>query len=289
MMDLEIYLSDRFNFDHWFIADFQKHTYVPNLYDYDCIFCVYHRWRIMGLLPWDRIVGSLRSLWFKAEDPGPPSDEDITLVNQFRAFHVVTRHNYDELEGKCPNVVYLTNPVNMERFEKPTEVKECVCSWNGNSRDWPMFGDVKGFRSIIQPAVKKAGVPLEYAEYNTKRLAPADMPDFYRKASVALCASQYEGASNSVMEAMAAGQAVIATDVGNHREMQESQMKHMGDTGIVLIERNAAVLAKTIVELKSKPARIREMGELNRREIAERWSWDVWADGYTNFLEKGWK
>jgi glycosyltransferase involved in cell wall biosynthesis len=108
------------------------------------------------------------------------------------------------------------------------------------------------------------------------------MPGFYRRSSVALCASLYEGASNSVMEAMAAGLAVIATDVGNHGEMVESQRKHLGDTGILLVERNPEAFAEALRSLT--PARMREMGRLNREEIAARWSWDAWRDRYVEFF-----
>jgi glycosyltransferase involved in cell wall biosynthesis len=290
MKDLEIFLSHRYDFDHWFVVDFQKHTYVPELYDYDCIFCVYHRWPIMGLLPWDRSVGSLRSLWFKPEKKGPPDWEDTELVNRFRAFHVVTQHNYNELRDSCPNVVYLTNPINMGRFPELTPQREFVCSWNGNASHWPVMGDVKGFNTIIKDACSKSGVELSYAEYNSKRISPEDMPAFYREASVALCASMYEGASNSVMEAMASGLALITTDVGNHKEMHRNQMRRWNDSGIVFVkDRSVVGFVDAITKLyKDGMDRVREMGELNRREIIERWSWEKWVDGYDDFLQKGW-
>ena len=124
------------------------------------------------------------------------------------------------------------------------------------------------------------------AEYTTSRLTPEEMPAFYRKASVYLCASLYEGASNSVMEAMAAGLAVVATDVGNHREMVESQIRHLGDTGILLVDRTPDAFAQALDALKADPGRAQEMGKLNSREIKERWSWTAWKGRYRDVLRR---
>jgi glycosyltransferase involved in cell wall biosynthesis len=197
----------------------------------------------------------------------------------------VTRESYEEFHPLCPNVVYLTNPVNMDRFPVAENPRHAVASWNGNARHGNKANpDVKGFKSIVQPACQLAGVKLVYAEYNTCRISPAEMPSFYRKGSVALCASAYEGASNSVMEAMAAGQAVISTPVGNIVEMRESQLKHLGDTGIVLVDRTPEAFAAALRGLAAKPERMAEMGQINRVEIAARWSWGVWAERYEKFL-----
>lgn len=91
--------------------------------------------------------------------------------------------------------------------------------------------------------------------------------------------------SNSVMEAMAAGHAVICTDTGNHREMRDSQILNLGDTGIVLVERSEAALTAALRHLAACPDHVLEMGRLNRREIAERWSWEVWRERYREFVE----
>jgi glycosyltransferase involved in cell wall biosynthesis len=109
------------------------------------------------------------------------------------------------------------------------------------------------------------------------------MTNFYCQSNVALCASKYEGASNSVMEAMASGLAVIATDVGNHREMMESQLQHFGETGIKIVDRTEDAFVSALQEMT--PDKVRHMGEINRKEIFDRWSWNVWSSLYTNFWE----
>jgi len=303
MKDLELYLGSKRGFAHWFVIDWcnarieaQGRQALPAhevderiraaMLRFNTVFCVYHRWGIDAMLPWDRTVGSLRALWFKPEKPGPPTAEDIALVNRFRAFHVVTKQNYDELRDHCPNAVYLTNPVNMNRFPEPTPVSgEVICSWNGNAQHASgACGDVKGFDTIIKPVCEGLKQPLVFAEYHTARLSPAEMPVFYLKANLCLCMSKYEGASNSVMEGMASGHALITTDCGNHREMQRSQIQEFGDTGIVIVERTRDALAQAICMLRADPLRVAEMGRINRAEIEARWSWSVWSQRYEEFL-----
>lgn len=287
LRDMAEYLSDRFDFSYWYVIDEQP---LPPASTYDAVYVPYHRWNVVvnGDVPRGRGLGSLRSWWFTAEQPGPPGDADVALVNSFRGFHVVTQHNYNEIATRCPQLRYLTNPVNMRRVGTATQVRgTIVASWNGNARHSHAGGaDVKGFWSIVEPACVQAGVPLVYAEYNTRRVAPEAMPAFYRQGNVAICASLYEGASNSIMEAMAAGQALISTDVGNVREMQESQLRHLGATGIIIVPRSATAIVEALTELRRTPARITEMGRCNRREIRERWSWTVWADRYASFLRE---
>jgi glycosyltransferase involved in cell wall biosynthesis len=233
MMDLEEYLGGQFFFDHWHVIDYVVGKKPPpDMVNYDAVFSVYHRWGIDGLLPWDRTVGSLRALWFYPERPAPPGAKEFALVNAYRAFHVVTKQNYEELKQACPNVVYLTNPVNMNRFKEPTPVDDIViASWNGNAKHQSANGlDVKGFWSIIEPAVKAAKMRLEYAEYHTKRLAPVDMPEFYRRGNLAICMSLYEGAcgrgdtpvvmadgSMQRLDEVKAGDAVLSRDGRSHQ------------------------------------------------------------------------
>lgn len=287
MRDLAESLVGRFEFDFWYVAEFRKDDSPPNMEWFDCVFVPYHRWPLEKILPWDRTVGSLRSRWFTTERPAPPSPDDRRLAKRFKAFHVVTRENAAELTD-CPNVVYLTNPVNMSRFPSATAERNMVVSWNGNARHGSAaFPNIKGFDDIVKPACEAAGVPLVFAEYNTSRLLTSEMPEFYGKASVALCASLYEGASNSVMEAMASGLALIATDSGNVREMQESQQYHYGHSGIVIVDRTPAAFTAALRDLKKNPVKMTEMGFLNRQEIEARWSWEVWKDRYAEFLLKG--
>lgn len=291
LRDLAEYLSDQFEFSisyvaEWFFAGGRTNHLMPDFDTYDVIYVPYHRWGIDHLLPWEKCLGSLRAQQLFPERKRDIGPEEIDLVNKFAAFHVVNKTSYEVFKPHCPRLFYLTNPVNTQRFVRPIEpIKELVASWTGNAAHTNASGeDVKGFYPVVVPACKMAKVKLQYAEYTACRLSPDEMPGFYQSGNVTLCASSYEGASNSILEAMSSGHAVIATDVGNHREMMESELEHYGDTGIVLVERSVAAFIEAINELKAQPDRITEMGRINREEIQRVWSWDVWAERYAEFL-----
>ncbi len=98
--------------------------------------------------------------------------------------------------------------------------------------------------------------------------AVADPRPYYQAAQFAVLASWTEGLPNALLEAMAAGLPVIATDVGGARELVVDNL-----SGLLVPPRDPAALAAAIAAIASSPARRREMGALARR-IAERFSWD---------------
>ena len=79
--------------------------------------------------------------------------------------------------------------------------------------------------------------------------------------------SHQEGFSNAILEAMAAGKAVIATRVGGIPESVED-----GQTGLLVPARNPAALAAAVLSLLRDPDRARAMGEAGRRRVEEEFS-----------------
>lgn len=79
--------------------------------------------------------------------------------------------------------------------------------------------------------------------------------------------SHEEGFSNTILEAMAAGKAVVATSVGGNPEAVAD-----GETGILVPPRDPSSLAAAILSLLRDPARARAMGAAGRRRVVERFS-----------------
>ena len=286
LRDLAAYLGDEFAFGFWYCA---RQGPPLSLAGYDGAYVTY-RWQLGEDFPYRRSVGSLRStVWDGARST--PTAAELAAVARWGGFHTVTRGSYEQLcaalraqSAETNRIAYLTNPVDTRRFRETTPVRDrIVASWSGNAlHSSPSGVRVKGFAEIIVPACRRAGVPLVAAEYHTSRLPLAEMPAFYQHGNVTLCASLYEGAANAVLEAMACGHAVVATDVGNHREIVESEREHFGDVGVLLVGRSVEAFAAALSALT--PDRVAAMGAINRREIAERWSWEVWRDRYAALL-----
>jgi glycosyltransferase involved in cell wall biosynthesis len=86
----------------------------------------------------------------------------------------------------------------------------------------------------------------------------------YPALDLYVTASQKEGLPLSLVEAMCAGLAVVATDVSGHRDV----VIH-GKTGLLVPPNDSAALADAIAELIADPGRRRAMGEAGRRRALE--------------------
>lgn len=94
-----------------------------------------------------------------------------------------------------------------------------------------------------------------------------DMPQVYPAFDVFVLASQDEGMSNALLEAMAAERAVVATDVGGTGEV----VRH-GESGVLVPGRDPEALARALADVLSAPARRTEMGRIGRRIVEEKFS-----------------
>ena len=77
-----------------------------------------------------------------------------------------------------------------------------------------------------------------------------------------VASSQKEGLPLSLLSAMGAGLAVVATDVPGHREV----VIH-GETGLLVPAEDPGALAEAVAALLADPARRRSMGEAGRRRV----------------------
>ena len=99
-------------------------------------------------------------------------------------------------------------------------------------------------------------------------LAPSAVAEVALRAPVAVVPSLFENFPYTVLEAMARGQVVVATDAGGQRELIRS-----GDNGILCRAGDAADLSASLaMALDLPPARRMAMGEAARVTVAQ------WAD-----------
>ena len=97
--------------------------------------------------------------------------------------------------------------------------------------------------------------------------AVSDVPAFIRAMDVAVIPSEAEGMSNAMLEAMACGLPVVATDVGGVREVLGSD----GKAGVVVPAGSSAALAEAMAGLAASAGLRKECGAAARALIEERY------------------
>lgn len=112
-----------------------------------------------------------------------------------------------------------------------------------------------------------------------------DLAAVYSDLDVVVCCSRNEGTPVSLIEACAAGRAVVGTQVGGIPDIIAP-----GVNGLLVPSGDAAALADAIAELIADPARRRSMGLAGRQMVMERHSADRMVselkDIYGRLLER---
>lgn len=97
--------------------------------------------------------------------------------------------------------------------------------------------------------------------------SPEEMPSTYRAAEVFCLPSWWEAMPLSILEAMATGLPVVATNVGD-----VSRIVQDGVTGLVVAPRQPDALAAALAGLLADPERRSRFGAAGRRIAETRWS-----------------
>lgn len=92
----------------------------------------------------------------------------------------------------------------------------------------------------------------------------ADMPAFYSALDVFVVPGRHEGISSAALEAMATGLPVVAANAGANMEAVKD-----GETGLLVPEGNAAILARILTQLAESAARRKTLGERARLHIEQ--------------------
>ena len=95
----------------------------------------------------------------------------------------------------------------------------------------------------------------------------ASVPDLLAASDVCVLSSQAEGFSNSILEYMAAGRAVVATNVGGASEAIVE-----GETGHLVNAGDDRAMAERLISLLRDPEKRETMGLNGRRRIEQRFS-----------------
>jgi len=103
----------------------------------------------------------------------------------------------------------------------------------------------------------------------------SDVPELLNVMDIFVLPSFSEGPSNSILEAMATGLPVIATDVGGNPEL----VVH-NETGFLFPSEDAAILTQRILELASDAEKRHRMGALGRKRVEELFTLEKMMQNY---------
>jgi glycosyltransferase involved in cell wall biosynthesis len=109
-----------------------------------------------------------------------------------------------------------------------------------------------------------------------------DIHPFLKGCDLFVLSSLFEGMPNVVMEAMAMGKAVVATDVNGVRELMMD-----GETGKIIPPKRPDILAETIHSLIDDEDRLNAFGSAGLRRVREQFTMEqMIAELEAHFYEK---
>ncbi len=108
-----------------------------------------------------------------------------------------------------------------------------------------------------------------------------DVSSFLGALDVFVLPSLTEGTSLALLEAMAAGLPVVATDVGGNRAVVED-----GVTGVLIPSGDIPALVNAVGQLDENIEKRREMGNLGRARVEERFDFSITVRAYETLFEQ---
>ena len=109
----------------------------------------------------------------------------------------------------------------------------------------------------------------------------SDVADIMRGLHAFALPSLAEGISNTILEAMASGLAVVATEVGGNAELVVP-----GQTGFIVAPAQPQAMARQLVELASNPERARSMGQIGRQRVQAGFSMQAMVSTYQSVYDQ---
>jgi glycosyltransferase involved in cell wall biosynthesis len=208
----------------------------------------------------------------------------LKQINVFKAVNVPSRILYNIFNDKHPALFYTPHGVDQNIFmplKNPftSPAGELVIGWTGSKDNHP---GKRGLDDLLIPALNNLkGVKLLTAAREDKWRTQDEMVNFYQNLDVYICTSRTEGGPHPLLEASSCGIPVISTKVGIAPDLIE-----YNENGI-LIDRDINSIIKAVTLLRDNPDLRRNMAVKAREVIEHSWTWDIQAQHYVPFFEKG--
>jgi len=101
------------------------------------------------------------------------------------------------------------------------------------------------------------------------KISQKELVDYYQTADVYISSSKHESFGKVLIEAMAAGLPIVATETTGSKEIIQD-----GLNGFLVPIGDSQALARKVLYLLNNPGKAKEMGENGRQMVRERFDWE---------------
>ena len=126
-----------------------------------------------------------------------------------------------------------------------------------------LIGEDRGIEEKLKQESEKLGIADSTRFWGQR----SDIAELLAASDISVLPSHEEGFSNVILESMAAGLPVVATDVGGNPEAVLDGM-----TGWIVPPRNPGQIAEKIIALLNDPEQAKKFGEKGRKNVKELFS-----------------
>jgi glycosyltransferase involved in cell wall biosynthesis len=208
--------------------------------------------------------------WLKEDVPGRDIDAFLCPTSFLREkiaangippdrIHVVPEFVPDPVHGTEPDRPG-SGAIVVGRLSGEKGLHTLMHAWSGI--DYPLT--VIGTGPLLPELQRMAPANVRFADF----VSDAELNEYYRKAAFMVFASEcYEGFGSVLLEAMAWGKPIVATDLGGRRHIIAEE-----GGGLLYAPHDAADLRRKVETLISSPARIVELGRRARRRFLKEFS-----------------
>gem|GEM_PF-5771574 len=133
-------------------------------------------------------------------------------------------------------------------------------------------------RPVIEGRIKELNLESNFKLLGERK----DVFNFINAADISVLSSNGEGFPNTVMESMAFGKPVVASDVGGNKELLGTEEKY----GILVPSKSSGKLADEILRLSNSETLRREIGQRSQKRIHQLCNLQTYINSYETLFIK---